>query len=94
MNHVILSSGINRYDLLVGEYSDKNYGSKKCCFMWLKPSMPSPSFVWHKGENVYESYASRSTSMNSNDLGNILTLLKDAYPGIVGDLIGFPRDCN
>ena len=89
MMNIILEANMTRYDLIVGEYEDINYGQTMCCFVWLTSGSGGKSFTWVKGDNLYAGYVAEKSGINRADLTGILSALKDRFPGTVGELVGF-----
>ena len=87
--NIILEANMTRYDLLVGEYEDANYGQSMCCFTWLKSGRGGLTFAWPKGDNLYEGYVVEKSGINRADLTGILSAIKARFPGTIGEMMGF-----
>ena len=89
MENIIIEANMTRYDLLYGEYTDANYGSTMCFFVWLRQGRGGPSLTWDKGANLYAPYLLEKTDINNADLTGILSALKAKFPEAVGEMMGF-----
>ena len=89
MKNIVIESGINRYDILYGEYKHPRGDYDVCALIWLKNGVAGPALTWDKGSHLYAHYILGKSDMNCADLTGILSAIKVKFPGSVGEMMGF-----
>lgn len=89
MEHIIFEANMTRYEILLSIYKDQHYGTDKCCMVWLNAPGGTKTYIWVKGDMIYQSYVTEKSGINSADLAGIMSFIRNNRHGLVSELRGF-----